>query len=64
MKPPRPIRFGKAPISSVVKHAFAYSPPGGTFAHHLPETAGHGQRESAHLIRPHGGKGPRNAQER
>jgi hypothetical protein len=64
MKAMKPITFGKAPVSSAVKRAFAYSPPGSTFAHHAPDTEGRSQRENAHMIRPHGGKGPHNAQER
>lgn len=64
MKRPASINFGKAPISSIVRGAFAYSPPGASFAHHAPDTAGHGRHESGHMVRPHGGKGPRNVQEK
>ena len=54
----------KAPISSIVRKAMAFSPGFGGFAHHPPARAGEGERGNAHMIRPHGGKGPRNAVER
>lgn len=63
MKMPKMLSMPKAPVSSVVRRSMAYAPAVQLFAHHAPRESkdGHGTQ---HMIRPHGGHGPRNEVEK